>query len=137
MADLIATAHSAGSFNTLMTAIKAAELEEILKSPGPYTVLAPTDEAFDQLPEGMLDDLLKHTHKLKQVLLYHVVSGDVRSDDLIEIDEAPTVEGGIIAVEQVEGGVRVNDAKVLQMDILAENGVIHAIDAVLMPVILE
>ena len=99
--------------------------------------MAPTDEAFDQLPKGTLDALLQDTHKLKQVLLYHVVSGDVRSDDLIEIDEAPTVEGGIIAVEQVEGGVRVNDAKVLQMDIMAENGVIHAIDAVLMPVILE
>lgn len=137
MADLIATAHGAGSFNTLMTAIKAAELEEILKSPGPYTILAPTDEAFDQLPKGTLDSLLQDTHKLKQVLLYHVVSGDVRSDDLIEIDEAPTVEGGVIAVEQVEGGVRVNAAKVLQMDIMAENGVIHAIDAVLMPVILE
>lgn len=137
MADLVEMANGAGSFNTLITALKAAELEDTLKSPGPFTVLAPTDEAFDQLPEGTLDDLLQNTHRLKQVLLYHVLYGDVRSDDLIQIDEAPTVEGGVVAVEQVEGGVRVNDSRVMQMDILAENGVIHAIDTVLMPVLLQ
>ncbi|MDX2217145.1 MAG: fasciclin domain-containing protein [Oculatellaceae cyanobacterium bins.114] len=137
MADLIATANSAGSFKTLLTALKVAELEEILNSPGPYTVLAPTDNAFDQLPSGVLDSLLEDTHKLKQILLYHVVSGDVRSDDLLQIDEAPSVEGGILAIEQAQDGVRVNGAKVLQMDILAENGVIHSIDTVLMPVILQ
>ncbi|MBD2459494.1 fasciclin domain-containing protein [Oscillatoria sp. FACHB-1407] len=136
MANLVETANSAGSFNTLMTALKAADLEATLSSPGPFTILAPTDEAFEQLPQGELDSLLQDPHKLKQVLLYHVISGDVRSDDLIEIDEAPTVEGTLVAVEQAEDGVRINDSRVLQMDILAENGVIHVIDGVLMPVIM-
>jgi len=135
MANLIETANEAGSFKSLVTAVERAGLADILKGEGPYTVLAPTDDAFNQLPEGTLDSLLQDPHKLKQVLLYHVISGDVRSDDLAEIDEAPTMEGSVIAVEQTDG-VRVNEAKVLQTDILTDNGVIHAIDAVLMPAIL-
>ncbi|NJL36096.1 MAG: fasciclin domain-containing protein [Leptolyngbyaceae cyanobacterium RM2_2_4] len=134
MANLIETATEAGSFKTLVTAVERAGLVDILKSEGPYTVLAPTDDAFDQLPQGTLDSLLQDSHKLKQVLLYHIISGDVRSDDLAQIDEAPTMEGSIVAVEQ--NGVRVNEAKILQTDILTDNGVIHAIDAVLMPSIL-
>lgn len=135
MANLIETANESGSFKALVTAVERAGLADILKGEGPYTVLAPTDDAFNQLPEGTLDSLLQDPHKLKQVLLYHVISGDVRSDDLAEIDEAPTMEGSVIAVEQIDG-VRVNEAKVLQTDILTDNGVIHAIDAVLMPAIL-
>ncbi|NJN60044.1 MAG: fasciclin domain-containing protein [Leptolyngbyaceae cyanobacterium SL_5_9] len=135
MANLIETATEAGSFKTLVTAVERAGLVDILKGEGPYTVLAPTDDAFDQLPQRTLDSLLQDSHKLKQVLLYHVISGDVRSDDLAQIDEAPTMEGSVVAVEQTDG-VRVNEAKILQTDILADNGVIHAIDAVLMPSIL-
>jgi uncharacterized surface protein with fasciclin (FAS1) repeats len=134
MANLIETATEVGSFKTLVTAVERAGLADILKSEGPYTVLAPTDDAFDQLSEGTLDSLLQDSHKLKQVLLYHVISGDVRSDDLAQIDEAPTMEGSVVAVEQ--NGARVNEAKILQTDILTDNGVIHAIDAVLMPSIL-
>jgi uncharacterized surface protein with fasciclin (FAS1) repeats len=136
MANLVETAKQAGLFNTLITALQATDLEETLSTAGPFTVLAPTDQAFDQLPQGELDALLQDPHKLKQILLYHVISGDVRSDDLNEIDEAPTVEGELVAVEQAGDGIRINDSKVLQMDILAENGVIHVIDSVLMPIIM-
>ncbi|HEY9696242.1 MAG TPA: fasciclin domain-containing protein [Trichocoleus sp.] len=137
MTDLIETAASAGSFNTLMAAVKSADLEEMLKSPGPFTILAPSEEAFSQLPQGLMDDLLQDQQKLKQVLLYHVLFGDVRSDDLAEIKEAPTVEGSVVIVEQHKNGVTVNDANVIKMDILTDNGVIHVIDAVLMPTILQ
>jgi uncharacterized surface protein with fasciclin (FAS1) repeats len=135
MADLVETANGAGSFNTLVTAVKTAGLVDTLKAEGPYTVLAPTDEAFDNLPAGTLDSLLQDIHKLRQVLLYHVISGDVRSDDLAQISEAPTLEGSIVVVEQSEG-VRINEARVTQTDILTDNGVIHAIDCVLMPTLL-
>ncbi len=132
MADLLETATQAGSFSQLLSALEAANLTDTLKNPGPITVLAPTDEAFAKLPEGTIDGLLKEPLKLKRLLTYHVLSGDVRSDDLAQIDEAPTMEGSIVAVEH-EGGLKVNDANVVQTDILADNGVIHVIDAVLMP----
>jgi uncharacterized surface protein with fasciclin (FAS1) repeats len=132
MADLLETATQAGSFSQLLSALEAANLTDTLKNPGPITVLAPTDEAFAKLPEGTIDGLLKEPLKLKRLLTYHVISGDVRSDDLAQIDEAPTMEGSIVAVEH-EGGLKVNDANVVQTDILADNGVIHVIDAVLMP----
>jgi uncharacterized surface protein with fasciclin (FAS1) repeats len=135
MADLVATATEAGSFQTLLTAVKTAGLVDFLQSPGPFTVLAPTDQAFANLPEGTLDQLMQDPHKLKRILLYHVLSGDVRSDDLTQIDEAPTEEGSVLAVEH-DQGVKVNDANVTQMDILTDNGVIHVIDAVLMPAIM-
>jgi uncharacterized surface protein with fasciclin (FAS1) repeats len=135
MADLVATATEAGSFQTLLTAVKTAGLVDFLQSPGPFTVLAPTDQAFANLPEGTLDKLMHEPHKLKRILLYHVLSGDVRSDDLTQIDEAPTEEGSVIAVEHGQG-VKVNDANVTKMDILTDNGVIHVIDAVLMPAIM-
>lgn len=135
MADLVETATKAGSFNTLLTAVETAGLVDILKSPGPFTVLAPTDEAFARLPEGHLEALLQDTHKLKRVLLYHVLPGDVRSDDLAQIDEAPTEEGSIVAVDHSQGA-KVNDANVTQTDILADNGVIHVIDSVLSPALL-
>ncbi|MBD2772432.1 fasciclin domain-containing protein [Iningainema tapete] len=133
MANLVETARNAGKFNTLVKAVEAANLVETLTSPGPYTVFAPTDDAFAKLPEGTLDSLLQDIPKLEKILTYHVAFGDVRSDDLSEIDEAPTVEGSVLAIESANGKFKVNDANVVQTDILTENGVIHVIDAVLMP----
>lgn len=132
MADIVETAVNAGTFNTLVKAVEATELVEILKSPGPYTVFAPTDEAFNNLPEGTLDALLQDIPKLKRIVLYHVAFGDVRAEDLIQIAEAETVEGSIVAVESGEG-IKVNDANVVKTDILTDNGVIHVIDGVLIP----
>lgn len=132
MADIVETAVNAGTFNMLIKAVEATELVEILKSPGPYTVFAPTDEAFNNLPPGTLDALLQDNHKLKRIVLYHVAFGDVRAEDLMQIDEAETVEGSIVAIESFSG-LKVNDANVLKTDILTDNGVIHVIDAVLIP----
>jgi uncharacterized surface protein with fasciclin (FAS1) repeats len=132
MADIVETAVNAGTFNTLVKAAEAAEVVELLKSPGPYTVFAPTDEAFASLPEGTLDSLLQDIPKLKRIVLYHVAFGDVRAEDLMQIEEAETVEGSILAVES-SNGIKVNDANVLKTDILTDNGVIHVIDAVLIP----
>ena len=137
MTNLVETASSAGSFNTLISAVKSAALDEMLASPGPFTILAPSDEAFGKLPEGTMDDLLQNESKLKQVLLYHVLFGDVRSDDLAEIKEAPTAEGSVVIVEQKDHEITVNDVRVTKMDILTDNGVIHVIDSVLMPTILQ
>lgn len=136
MTNLLQTAADAGSFKTLLSAIEKAGIATELENPdGSFTLLAPTDEAFANLPEGMLDQLLQDLPKLRRVLSYHVLSGDVRFEDLTEIDEAPTLEGSVIAVDH-EGGVTVNDVAIAQADILAENGVIHAIKGVLMPAIL-
>ena len=132
MADIVETAVNAGTFNTLVKAVEAAELVDILKSPGPYTVFAPTDEAFAALPEGTLDSLLQDIPKLKRILTYHVAFGDVRAEDLMQIDEAETVEGSIVAIDSSDG-IKVNDANVVKSDILTDNGVIHVIDAVLIP----
>lgn len=132
MADIVETAVNAGTFNTLVKAVEATELLEILTSPGPYTVFAPTDEAFNNLPEGTLDTLLQDIPKLKRIVLYHVAFGDVRAEDLMQIEEAATVEGSIVAIESGEG-IKVNDANVLKTDILTDNGVIHVIDGVLIP----
>lgn len=137
MTAILETAAKAGSFQQFMHALKTADLEQMLQGEGPFTLLAPTDEAFAKLPQETLNDLMQDTYKLKQVLLYHVLFGDVRSDDLREIHEAPTAEGSIVIVEQDAGRVLVNDAQVVQMDILTDNGVIHAIDSVMIPTILE
>ncbi|MBD1807735.1 fasciclin domain-containing protein [Microcoleus sp. FACHB-SPT15] len=136
MADIVETAINAGSFNTLVKAVEAADLVDFLKTPGPYTVFAPVDEAFERLPEGTLDELLQDIPKLKKILTYHVVFGDVRSDNLLEIEEAETVEGSIIAVD-TSNGYKVNQALVITPDILTDNGVIHVIDSILMPAVLE
>ena len=136
MADILETANKADRFNTLVKAVEAAGLVDMLKSTGPYTVFAPVDTAFDRMPEGALDKLLQDIPKLKKILAYHVVPGDVRSDNLIEIDEAPTVEGSVLVIDS-SNGYKVNQAIVLQPDILADNGVIHAIDSVVMPAIME
>lgn len=132
MADIIETAVNAGNFTTLLKAIESADLVEILKSEGSYTVFAPTDEAFSKLPPETLDELLQDIVKLKRILTYHVVFGDVREEDLQQIEEAATVEGSVLAIEN-NNGIKVNDIKVLQTDIIAENGVIHVIDGVLIP----
>lgn len=136
MADIVETAINAGSFNTLVKAVEAAGLVDILKSPGPYTVFAPTDEAFARLPEGTLDSLLEDIPKLKKILTYHVLFGDVRTDNLLELEEAETVEGSVVAID-TSNGYKVNQAIVVTPDILADNGVIHVIDSILMPAIME
>ncbi|MBI4782881.1 MAG: fasciclin domain-containing protein [Oscillatoriophycideae cyanobacterium NC_groundwater_1537_Pr4_S-0.65um_50_18] len=137
MANLLETAANAGSFQTLIQAIEATEVADMLNSPGFFTVLAPTDEAFSALPSGTLEGLLDNRPLLKRIVMYHILSGDVRSDDLAQIDEAPTEEGSIVAVERSQGGIKINQAQVTQLDLLADNGVIHAIDQVLIPGILE
>ena len=136
MADIVETAINAGSFNTLVKAVEAAGLVDFLKTPGPYTLFAPVDEAFERLPEGTLDELLQDIPKLKKIMTYHVVFGDVRSDNLLEIEEAETVEGSVIAVD-TSNGYKVNQALVITPDILTDNGVIHVIDSILMPALLE
>ena len=133
MADILETAVNAGNFSTLVKAVEATELVEILKSPGPYTVFAPTDEVFAGLPEGTLESLLQDIPKLKRIVAYHVAFGDVRAEDLMQIEEAETVEGSIVAIESSDNKIKVNDANVVKSDVLTDNGVIHVIDAVLIP----
>lgn len=135
MTDLLETAANAGNFKTLVKAIDALELKETLRSPGIFTIFAPTDEAFAKLPEGTLDSLLQDLPKLKKIVTYHVAFGDVRSDDLGQIDEVETVEGSVLAIESANGSIKVNNASILKTDIVTDNGTIHAIDAVLIPAI--
>lgn len=133
-ADIVDTA-VAGKFNTLVAAVKAAGLVDTLKGPGPFTVFAPTDEAFAKLPAGTLESLLKPENKakLQNILTYHVVAGKVMSKDVVKLHSAMTVEGGTIAIKTLNGGVMVNQAHVTKTDIVASNGVIHVIDAVILP----
>ena len=137
MADIVETATNAGSFKTLLKAVEAAGLLEILKSPGPYTVLAPTDEAFAKIPADTIDSWFNDIPKLKRILTYHVLFGDVRTDNFVELDSAETFEGGIVGIDKTDNGFKVNDAQVLQTDILADNGVIHVIDTVLIPTLVS
>lgn len=133
-ADIVDTAVSNGSFKTLVAAVQAAGLAETLKGAGPFTVFAPTDEAFAALPAGTVDDLLKpeNKEKLTKILTYHVVSGKVMSGDLEDGMRAATVEGAEVTID-LDNGAMVNDAKVVTADVAADNGVIHVIDKVLMP----
>jgi uncharacterized surface protein with fasciclin (FAS1) repeats len=134
--DIVDTAVAAGSFNTLATALKAAGLVDALKAPGPFTVFAPTDAAFAKLPAGTLDDLLKPANKdkLKGILLYHVVSGKITAADIKGQAKPKTLQGATLDVKAGAGGVTVNGvAKVTGADVAASNGVIHVIDAVLLP----
>src|SRR5690242_13703059 len=133
MPNIVETAVNAGKFKNLVQAAEAAQILDILKGEEIFTLFAPTDEAFAKLPEGTLDSLLQDIPKLKKILAYHVAYGDVRSDDLVQIEEAETLEGSVVAIESKNGKVKVNDATVVQTDILADNGVIHIIDSVLMP----
>lgn len=133
--DIVDTAMAAGTFKTLIAAAKAAGLVDALKAPGPITIFAPTDDAFAKLPAGTLDDLLKPENKAKLVaiLKYHIVSGKVPAKDVSGMTSAKTMEGHDLKFSSKDGGVLVNNAQVTKADVMASNGVIHVIDAVLMP----
>lgn len=131
-ADIVDTAKSAGSFNTLVTAVQAAGLVDTLKGAGPYTVFAPTDEAFAKVPKDKLDALLKDKAALTKVLTYHVVPGKVMAKD-VKPGKVKTVEGNSLTIAVNGGNVTVDNAKVVKTDVAADNGVIHVIDTVLMP----
>jgi uncharacterized surface protein with fasciclin (FAS1) repeats len=134
-ADIVDTAVSAGQFETLVAAVKAAGLVDTLKGDGPFTVFAPTDEAFAKLPAGTVENLLKPENKdqLVAILTYHVVPGKVMAADVVKVDQAKTVNGQMIKVKTGGDGVMINDAKVTATDIATSNGVIHVIDSVILP----
>ncbi len=131
--DIIETAVAAGNFNTLATALTEAGLIETLKGDGPFTVFAPTDEAFAKIPKATLENLLKNKEQLTKVLLYHVVAGKVMASDVVKISSAKTVEGSSVKISVKGKTVMVDKAKVTSVDIEASNGVIHVIDSVIMP----
>ncbi len=133
MADIVDTAMSAGTFSTLVAAITAAGLDTALKSPGPFTVFAPTDEAFSKLPSGTVESLLQDLLTLRKILEYHVVSGKVSAEDVAKLDTATTTEGSTVKIEHIDGAVKVNNATVVTADVEADNGIIHVIDTVLLP----
>lgn len=130
--DIVDTAVQAGSFGTLVKAVQAAGLVDTLKGDGPFTVFAPTDEAFAKIPSDQLDALLADKEKLVSVLTYHVVPGRVTSTDVMKLSTAKTVQGQSIEIDTASG-VKVDDATVVQADIMASNGVIHVIDSVILP----
>jgi uncharacterized surface protein with fasciclin (FAS1) repeats len=132
MSDIVDTAINAGSFKTLVSAIQAAGLVDTLKGTGPFTVFAPTDEAFAKLPAGTVEGLLGDIPKLKKVLTYHVVAGKVMAADVVKLTSAKTVEGSDVKID-ASSGVKVNDSTVVTPDVAADNGVIHIIDTVLLP----
>ena len=131
--DIVDTAVAAGTFNTLAAALKATDLIGTLKGAGPFTVFAPTDEAFAKLPKGTLDALMKDPVKLKGILLYHVVSGKVMASDVVKLTSAKSVQGSTISIKVAGGKVTADNANVVKTDIMASNGVIHVIDTVLLP----
>ena len=133
--DIVDTAVAAGSFKTLAAALKAADLVDTLKSKGPFTVLAPTDDAFAKLPAGTVDTLLKPENKAKlvKILTYHVIPAKAMAADVVKMTSAKTVEGSEVKIAVMDGKVKVNDANVVKTDIACSNGVIHVIDAVIMP----
>lgn len=130
--DIVDTAVKAGSFKTLVKAVQAAGLVDTLKGEGPYTVFAPTDEAFAKLPEGTLESLLNDKEKLAAVLTYHVVPGKVMAGDVVKLTSAKTVQGQSVKID-TSNGVMVDNAKVVKTDIETSNGVIHVIDTVILP----
>ena len=133
--DIVETAVAAGSFTTLAKALDAAGLVETLKGPGPFTVFAPTDEAFAALPAGTVESLLKPENKakLQAVLTYHVVAGSVRAADVVKLKSAKTVNGQSVTIKTANGGVTIDGAKVVKADIETSNGVIHVINKVILP----
>lgn len=133
--DIVDTAVVADGFETLVAAVKAGGLVETLKGDGPFTVFAPTDEAFAKIPKETLESLLKpeNKDKLVAILTYHVVPGKVMAADVVKVTEAATVQGSKVAVKVVEGAVMIDKSKVIKADIKCSNGVIHVIDTVLMP----
>ena len=137
MADIVDTAVAAGNFKTLVTAVKAADLIDTLKSKGPFTVFAPTDDAFAKLPKGTVEGLLKDIPKLKAVLTYHVVPGKVMAADVVKLKTAKTVQGQDVKIDaskwHLHRNLKINDANVIKADIVTDNGVIHVIDKVILP----
>ena len=131
--NIVETAVAAGNFNTLATALTEAGLVEALQKKGPFTVFAPTDEAFAKLPKGTLESLLKDKEALKKILLYHVVSGKVMASDVVKLKSAKTLEGEDVKIKITDGNVMINNSKVTTADVEASNGVIHVIDTVLIP----
>ena len=133
--DIVDTAVEAGSFKTLAAALKAADLIETLTGKGPFTVFAPTDEAFAKLPKGTVEELLKPENKAKLagILTYHVVAGKVEAKDAVKLKSAKTVNGASFKISASDAGVMVDKAKVVKTDIQCSNGVIHVIDSVIMP----
>ena len=133
--DIVDTAVAAGSFKTLAKALAAADLVGTLKGAGPFTVFAPTDEAFAKLPAGTLETLLKPENKakLQRILTYHVVTGKVMASDVMKMNSAKAVSGDSITIATHSGGVMANNARVVKTDIIATNGIIHVIDAVMLP----
>ena len=131
--DIVDTAVAAGDFNTLVTAVKAAGLVETLKGEGPFTVFAPTDAAFAKVPTDTLNALLADKAALANVLTYHVVAGKVMAADVVKLTSAETVRGQAVSIEVKDGKVYVDGAQVVTTDLKASNGVIHVIDAVILP----
>lgn len=131
--DIVDTAIGAGQFKTLVAAVQAAGLVETLKGKGPFTVFAPSDEAFSKLPKGTVEALLKDKDKLTAILTYHVVAGKVTAHDVVKLKSAKTVNGKEVAIAANKSGVKLDNAKVVKADIQCGNGVIHVIDAVLIP----
>ncbi len=129
--NIVQVAIEAGTFKTLVAAVEAAGLVETLSSEGPFTVLAPTDEAFAKLPEGTVEALLKDKAKLTSILTYHVLSGKFMASDVVTLSEATTVQGSKIKID-ASNGVKINNANITATDIIASNGVIHVIDTVLL-----
>lgn len=130
--DIVDTAVAAGSFKTLATALQAAGLVETLKGEGPFTVFAPTDEAFAKIPQADLQALLADKAKLTKVLTYHVVAGKVTAADVVKLSSARTVEGQSVKIDASDG-VKIDGANVIKADVMASNGVIHVIDSVILP----
>lgn len=130
--DLVGVAQQAGAFTTLLTALKAAGLVDTLTGPGPFTVFAPTDEAFKQLPQGTVAQLLADLPKLRSVLLYHVVPGALMAGDVVKLKTATTAMGQSVTIDTANGA-RINDATIVKTDIRAANGIIHVINRVLLP----
>ncbi|WP_231956476.1 fasciclin domain-containing protein [Posidoniimonas polymericola] len=133
--DIVDTAVGAGSFKTLTTAVGEAGLVEALKGKGPFTVFAPTDDAFKKLPEGTVAELLKpeNKEKLTAILTYHVVEGKVTAEQVTKLKQAKTLNGKMVDIAVKDGNVMINGSKVVKADIMCSNGVIHVIDSVLLP----
>lgn len=132
MSDIVDTAVSAGSFKTLVAVVTAAKLVDTLKGPGPFTVFAPTDAAFAKLPAGTVESLLADIPQLTSILTYHVLAGKVMAADAMKVNSAKTVNGQSVTIDH-SNGVKVDSATVTQADIACDNGVIHAIDSVILP----
>ncbi|MFB2892488.1 fasciclin domain-containing protein [Aerosakkonemataceae cyanobacterium BLCC-F50] len=132
MANILDTAAKSGSFNTLIEAVKVTGLTDTLQGDGPFTIFAPTDEAFEKLPTGTIDKLLSDIPQLTKILTYHIVAGKVMSEDVVKLDKTTTFEGSDLKIHS-NGSLMVGDAAIVQSDVEADNGVIHVIDTVLIP----